>query len=998
MNYNNFIDYKLDNINNLKLFQELKKIYNNNNILNKTKQRKVEKLMNVFNLNSKENLFELNPFWSNLIYENFSKELEIFDLAFNKMPNVYKDIKNKNNTINNFYEIFTSYEIFNIIIYSFLKDIEDNSLKQKNILLKDIVTNINLFYDHKFKLEFLKMNKKNYLELKDQNYEEFISKITNRYKEIKKDFTLTYEIVILEFLKEEVYLIDKRYIKFKNIKERFLKDFDQEKEYNYIILHRLFEYIFDYIIFNKKEYNLNIFESFIGKLGKKSYDYMYITNLNIYNNLNSTTYLLSLIPMIVPPRDWNYKGRLGGYLNNIHDIIPLVKGINRGKSSIKMDKYFIDSINLIQKKEYKINKKFLNYIKTPLFKKEEGILSYLELYELYLKMLRNKNIIEKVDINIYLKELLSLQSSKEYKIEKNLEIRNKKINDLKNFYNIKDEDIFAYKNYKDSREIYYKNYNKFKEYNLIINYADLLIDFKIYAPNKSDWRGRLYPILKILHRASGIYKNLLIDFNEYTDFDTKNNHDYFNILKEFITVCYKPKFMLNSNYYTKNYIWNWFDNNIYKNLKRYSFEDLYNILEDIINNNNNEQDLLLDNNIIKKGKYFELLNLINDSKDKHLFLFSLKEYYYIKSGKGSISFLSLDLDQSSSGPMIYSMLSKDKKMATLTNLFSENKKMDLYNHFLNIFLKDINKYLFIKDIDILKLFTRNDFAKLLLMPKFYNMGDKGIKKLLIKILNKNIIFSNKVYEEKIKIISSITKYINLILIKEYKNTIEFQDNLVQICKLIYDSEQDITFYTLDGSFIYYRYILLKQKFGSIKTTKFGKRKSYRINLPIDEKSNKLDKKHYLTFPPNVIQSIDGALCRIILNTYHKLIGSILEPLHDSFKVSIKNIIPLKNIIKYVYLYIFFNNFFHRKKLGINNNTKIIEYNSKYYNEYKNIFYYNHDNNNNTYDIINDLFIKSINLKKDNMKRILYLYKKNLNKEFKDTDIERIIKSDFFFYF
>jgi hypothetical protein len=62
MNYNNFIDYKLDNINNLKLFQELKKIYNNNNILNKTKQRKVEKLMNVFNLNSKENLFELNPF------------------------------------------------------------------------------------------------------------------------------------------------------------------------------------------------------------------------------------------------------------------------------------------------------------------------------------------------------------------------------------------------------------------------------------------------------------------------------------------------------------------------------------------------------------------------------------------------------------------------------------------------------------------------------------------------------------------------------------------------------------------------------------------------------------------------------------------------------------------------------------------------------------------------------------------------------------------------
>lgn len=79
--------------------------------------------------------------------------------------------------------------------------------------------------------------------------------------------------------------------------------------------------------------------------------------------------------------------------------------------------------------------------------------------------------------------------------------------------------------------------------------------------------------------------------------------------------------------------------------------------------------------------------------------------------------------------------------------------------------------------------------------------------------------------------------------------------------------------------------------------------SYRIYLPFEYAiKESLSEKHYLTFPLNYIHSIDASLCRIICSIFYYYTNIILEPLHDSFRISLSNIPYLNVIIKYVYCY------------------------------------------------------------------------------------------------
>lgn len=984
IDYNNFLNYKLKNIKEQKLFQVIQKILSNNNMTLRNKQRKIEKLMNIYNLNKKEQLYELNPFWTNVIVSNFNSELLTFTNEYNSIN--FKNLFKKDFFITQLHSNFLDYEIFNIIIYSFFKDLKE-SHKDRNVFLNDIITTILDYYNHIIKLIIFDENKSNILpNFKIKNYEKFLNdKEKNYIKTYKKDFVWHYDTIILEYLNITLSKdIDKRFKKFIDINNKFKEIYKNSEKDIYIKIYRFIEYIFEHILYNK---NIKIFENFIGKIGNRSYDYMHIYNVKIFNLIQNTYYLLSLIPMVYQPRDWNKKGKYGGFLNNKNDIIPLIKKMPMGISNIKYDNYFIDSINILQKKEYYIDKDFLNYIKTYFFKKEKGIPSYFEIYELYLDMQKKEKIIKDKNIYMYLKELISLQSTKEYEKSTLLE-REKKINLLKDYYKIKDKDLDIYKSYKDSKILYYKKYNIFKEYNLIINFSELLINFKLYVPNKCDWRGRIYPLLKILHRTSGIYKNLLISDTEQTNFFDKNNRkEYILLLKEYIVMLYKPDFITYKEYFIKQDLYNWFDKNINENNKDKCMK-IYIFLLEFIKNNNKYFDS--DNNIkdltdIEK----KIFNIINSSNNKHLIIFALKDYFGIFLNIIKYSNIMLDYDQSSSGPMIYSILSIDKKMGKLTNLLSEDKRYDLYNHFLKKFLEENKIY---NDI-----FKRDNFAKKIIMPTFYNMGKKGIRKLLKELFNENNLLI-KDLEKRKKNFDYIINIITNILSTEYTNTIIYQKNLIGICRILYNNNLDIKFNTLEGSFISYRYIKFKQKYGSIKKNK-TKRKSYRIRLPIDKAQNNLHEKHYTNFPPNFIQSIDAAICRIIINLFYKIKGEILETLHDSFRIGFKNIIILKNIIKYTYLYVFFNKYFHKYKIGLENNCFNITKNSNNYNLYKEYFYYEHIQNENN-DIVYNFFINNINVNLETKKEIDMLYKNRQKKidKWKDSDIDKILKSDFFFYF
>lgn len=341
--------------------------------------------------------------------------------------------------------------------------------------------------------------------------------------------------------------------------------------------------------------------------------------------------------------------------------------------------------------------------------------------------------------------------------------------------------------------------------------------------------------------------------------------------------------------------------------------------------------------------------------------------------------------------MIYSLLSEDINTANLTNLIPNNInfKEDIYIEFLNEFKKNINLYM-----PDGSYFNRK-FSKMILMPIFYNMGKRGIRKLLKETLLDTNIIDDKT------ILTPLINYIQNILFKKFNNTIYFQKNLVEICEQLKKQNISIKFYTLDGTLIIYSYLKINYTYGAIKN--FGKKSTYRIaSYETNNQIKELSENHYLTFPPNFIQSIDGSLCRIIANLYFQITNAILEPLHDSFRVPFKNINILQTIIKYTYSFIFFNKLFHEKKLGIEKDK--IKFNSKTYLNYKKYFSFIENNKIklNQSDIITNNFIFVLDLNRDDKTKYKNKMDLLINKEFQNFLIEdnliKLLNSKFMFYF
>lgn len=977
------------------IYEKIKQILIRKNT-NRNKQKKIEKLMNVFLLKKQENIWFINPLWKNTILEVFNKELIEFSNIFINHY-IHNEMLLKIDYIYDFIKIISDNELFNIIIYSFFENLNEDFFKQKITFISNIVNNIINYYLHIFKFIYLKKNISKYLKI-DNNlseiwFENFKNQINKLYSTKEKDFVLTYNVFILEFLKKDYEKLDKRYKIYKDIIFKFNNDFKNDLLNESKNLEKNLTKAI-HILFNLLENKTEIFNNFKGNIGKKSYDYMYLFNFEIFNKINNTYYLLSQIPMIHIPKKWEKNGQKGGFLLNNKNILPLTKKLSKGFSKIEYNKFFVDSINITQEKKYRISEFYLNFIQTPIFKNENNIPEIETLKILFLEQEEIKNKINEKNFKDFLPEYKSLICSSIYK-NKNINEKQILLNDLKNFFKLNDDDFLLYNKWLNSYKNFYKLYNNYKQYEFIINICKLFKEFYLYIPNKTDFRGRFYPIGRILHRASGNYKYLLYDDQDFTDF-SKNNK-YLNILIEYITVSFKI-----SDEFKKEDLFDWFDLNIEKPIKDNSlnFIELYYFFESFILNKKNIQNDYLNKNLKINNnndfiKYIEhILSLYEKASNKNNFILSLLEYFKIKSNINKISYLTVDYDQSSSGPMLYGILSKDKKMLELTNLFSCDFKKDLYNDFLNKFKEGLKNY---KDIPI-DIFKRNNFAKLLIMPIFYNMGDKGIKKLLINVFEENNLFKqNDNFEKKKEIINFLLKYINEILENNYTNTIIFQKNLVNICKVLKDKDIPISFYTLDGAYIEYKYIKFDYIYGFIKDIKKEKKKTYKILLPM-ENQNKLDNNHYLTFPPNFIQSIDGAICRIVVNIYYQITNRIIEPLHDSFRIPIKDIELLSNLLKYIYIYIFFNSYFHKNKIGINLIKNIIEKNSLYYEKYNLYFYFKQL----TFkkNIIYDYFINVLKIDLETKENVInkIFEEKIYNKEFEDTEIDNILNSNFFFYF
>ena len=664
--------------------------------------------------------------------------------------------------------------------------------------------------------------------------------------------------------------------------------------------------------------------------------------------------------------------------------MKLTKPLSLGKSQISYSNYLIDSINLIQQKLYKISRRYFKFIYTDLFKLDFEIPTILELknsYNLfYSAQLDYKSYLidNKYDLNIIYKFFESvsiLYKSPDY-INKNKDEKNKLYNELKLKFNITNDLFLKYNLKIKLKKEFEIKLNKYKNHVFVEELSNIFKSHVFYTVNKLDFRTRNNVVGRCLHRASGLYKYILID--EKSRFRYSCYSDLLK-LKEFCYVQYIGKLKT----FTKLQLQFKFDCLIKPLLNNLSetYQDLFKMIRTKENLNSE----------LYKNKY--LYNLILKSKEKTLFLFGLFDYFSVLTTSRYLSYLLIDFDQCSSGPMIYSLLSGDFNMGNLTNSFPNNSTVcnDLYNFFLESFLLKLD----LSDDPLLILIKQNkdkyfdrSFSKLIIMPTFYNMGKSGIKDLLYTTLNK----FNELESNLFLIINKLVVLINNLLFELYPYTMKYQEHLVSFCEKLYKFNEGLTIKTLDGSVIKYSYLEKECKYGKI--FKNNTSYTYRIYLNFQTTNLKLSKQQVISFPPNYIHSLDGSICRIICNIFYKRTHIILEPLHDSFRISFVETDHLIAIIKYIYTYFFFNNYFHKFKISFDGYyNKLIFFGEKY-NDYTKYFpdgFYS--------PLINYTFLDVLTVNTDLANSI----KKSINTDlmypnYSEEDFFKFYNSEFLFYY
>lgn len=948
-----------------KLLVNIDLIIKNINLIAYDKQLNLEKLLNVYYLSKEESKYELNPFWWNEIEKIFISEYLTFEQLF---LNSLLNIKTNYFKLINLKILFIPKEIFSLFIYGYLNLLKlniNNDIPKSSTLISNIVETNFKFFKHKY-----------YLYLA---YEYLL-------KKFKINFEKSIEELILQntnwktFLKSEINNLNISFdIEYDLFKVYIASETEEIKRFIYQIIQHTYHILI---------YDIGLFEKKVIYSNKKQYDYCDVFDISKFNSLSTFNFINCNLPMLVEPLDWDYKGESGGYLlNKNNQYMTLTKNLTSGSSSISYNNSIVDTINLLQKKSYSISNRYYKYIFTNLYKFEHEIPLDLDIYDIYNKLeivkLKYTNFLKINDyplniIYIYKEDLNSLYFNTNY-INSSKEKKTKLFNELKLKYRITDELLSIYSETINIKKLFQTQINKYQSHYFLEKITLSYLKHKFYIVNRCDFRTRMFPISRVLNRASGNSKYMLISN------DDKYVYNSLSILrlKEFSYLQYIGSI----ESYSVLELQTKFD------LLISEFTDINSVLKDLtimLNTVNNNNIILYENK--------KLYQLILKSKSIILFLFSLFDYYSYLNNNNFVSELFIDYDQCSSGPMIYSLLSFDKNMGNLTNVYSNNPiiRNDLYMNFLTEFFKEFNSLInygkYHSQVDsikrnITKYFDRK-FSKSIIMPTFYNMGDTGLKEKLFELFNKH----SELNSIRVELVYFFTDFIKKLLNKLYPHTINFQKQLTKISNFIFNLHEWIFIRTLDNCVIKYKYLESKDLKGSIFRN--NKYITYRIYLSHYYGKNSFISKHQkISFAPNYIHSLDGSLCRCIINIYYLIYNTILEPLHDSFRLSFNNLYKLDLVIKYVYSYYFFNSFFHEFELGIENNKLV--FNSINYLNYK-CYFLPYEN-----DILNHtlLNILKYNLSTDVYNKLIKIL--DLKLLFPKTDKDHFllfINSNFVYYF
>lgn len=883
------------------------------------KQRRIEKLMNVYYLSKESDRFELNPFWWSSIHSIFSDDYSYFSESYTEF--LRSDLKTNIFLPLDLNRFFTSQDIFSIIIYCYLNLLEQNNYTapKTSTFVSSVV--VDLCNYHIYQLEtffFSEYIELTYPEVSESIISMFSSNIFSNWKDIfysylqdinsTTDIKKTFTRVSLNF---NIY---------------YAKQEEKIKRFLYQLVYGSYRILLGNNVFNRSIVYRN----------KKRYDYSNVFCIDKFNSLGTMSYMNCNLPMLTPPLDWDTLGTGGGYLlNKRSKYNKLTRGLSKGISSISYSAYTIKSINILQKKCYKINKKVLSLFKSDLFFKLEDLLDFDGLYSLYCTYSDSSESYKKVlstleltedSIFFYKHDLSLLYKSRKYL--DNASDRNAFHNELLAKHNLTNESFNLHKACNKIKQKFYSELSKYRTYDFFVNICNIYSNENIYTVSNLDFRTRINPLGRCLHRATGIYKHVLSDVNVGYTYTANSLLK----LKEYIYLNYKGSL----HNYTVSSLHTECDKLLSPLLL-----DLESTYLDL------QQMFLIRNNTTLIYKT-PLLDLVLSSKNGILFLLGVNDYIRYLLDPNYVSNLEVDFDQCSSGPMIYSLLSMDPFMGNNTNCFPSDVNVikDLYTSFLNNFLsclatcnskqvliissKEYNLCSWLRDN--LHYFTRS-FSKSLLMPTFYNMGKKGISKLLFALFHELDIEDKSLK----RLVSFLTTLLTKQLQKLYPYTIRFQNELMNICNLLYANKEWVSFRTLDGSLLKYKYLFTVNRYGKVSVN--NRALTYRIYTHLS-KDKELSWRQVSSYPPNYIHSLDASLCRIILWVYYSLTNKILEPLHDCFRVPICELDSVYTVIKYVYLYYFFSEFFHRDKIGLtklSDTNIVLNLNSKDYNNHTRYF-------------------------------------------------------------
>lgn len=714
---------------------------------------------------------------------------------------------------------------------------------------KDLIKT--LLNKNKFIIKFISISKKTILN-KQHKINKYILSVHKGPEFLNLDFS---NLIINLFLNLYIFILYKRISKEISLRIEILKfifqfyfdiKIDSLSSIVFSKWQKIIKFIFDLL----EKINLINYTFLLSSLKHQKTIHIFL-NKNFYKNDIFDLFLFYVnLPMIVKPLPWIEKEPglyiSGGYLTNKESKNPkqlLIHSLKDGSNKLCLSKQALNSINLLQSKSHFFNKTSIYIFKKfkQVIKNKIGILSVKQLKELKWKQLNLQKSLKIIDWKEYHKIKL-----------KNPNFSKKEIL-LKLGFTL-DKDIF---NYHLNLSLI-KKIESITSKNLMFKHCEFLInqykDFKLYFPNFYDFRGRNYPHGWLLNRTSGFYKYLLGNTN-YKRLSERAIEWMILYLKEKNPLWEWGKWKKDKNLFLKFTFWKKLLNKIAKNR------------------------LVVD---LEVSDFFLSLIIIKELEN-HFFDINYRSNFL------------LEIDQSNSGPGIFSLITRDSTIAFYSNILSKSKKQDLYLEFLkflsiNLKFDNIyNQYLKILNIDS---FSRG-LCKKIIMFWFYGLTISGLKNLLEKeVKEASQFFSNS------KLYYLANKIIYILQVFNPKINI-FMTLLKQIIFILNKYNIPIKLFTLDGCYIKWRYFNKENQTSPQKYINFNNKLSSIRVVKEFSKSIKWD-KNVGAFPPNFIHSIDGCLIRQIVWRYYKETEEILIPIHDAFLVAPNDIDLLQKIIKNIY--------------------------------------------------------------------------------------------------